>query len=70
VRLASCAHSAPRSAETDGGTAAVRPSGVMDGTDCPESGGSSPGGQSAMEGKRGREGGRENSNLSDMGLYF
>ena len=49
VGLACCAHSAPQSAETDGGTAAGRPAGVMDGTGCPESGGSSPGGHVGME---------------------
>lgn len=42
---AGCVHSALQRGGMDGETAAGRPAGGMGGTDCPESGGSSPEGR-------------------------
>lgn len=42
---AECVHSALQRDGMDGGTAAGRPAGGTGGTDCPESGGSSPAGR-------------------------
>ena len=50
VGWAGCVHSALQSDGRDGGTVAGKPAGGMGGTDCPESGGSSP------EGKKQRGG--------------